>query len=64
MSGVRVSSRKVDLASDSLQNQRDGNRRMPDQDRTEGEGELTTPCSQCLPRSNEQYEAERYRAEG
>jgi len=42
---VPRSSRNFGLASDSSQNQRDGNRRVPDQDCTEGEGEFPTPCS-------------------
>ena len=39
------SSRNVGLASDSAQNQRNVNRRVPDQDCTDREGELPTPCS-------------------
>ena len=59
------SSRNVGLASDSSENQRDGNRRVPDQDCTEGEGELPTPCSHFFfPRSNEQCDAEHYCAAG
>jgi len=58
------SSRNVGLAYDSSQNQRNGNWGVPDQDCTEGEGELPTPCSQFVPRSKEQCEAERYRAAG
>ena len=64
LSGVPPSSRNFDLASDSSQNQRDGNRRVPDQDYTEDEGELPTPCSSFFLRSNERCESESYRAAG
>ena len=64
LSGVPRSLHNVGLASDSSQNQRNGNRRVPDQNCMEGEGELPTPCSQFFPRSKEQCEAERYRAAG
>jgi len=64
LSGVPRSSRNVGLASNSSQNQRDGNQRVLDQNCTEGEGELPTPRSHFFPRSNEQCEAERYRATG
>ena len=64
LSGVPRSSRNVGLASDSSQNQRDGNRRVPDEECTEGEGELPTPCSQFFPWSKEQCKAECYHAVG
>ena len=64
LSGVPRSSCNDILTSDSSQNQRDGNRRVPDQDCTEDEGELPIPFSQFFPMSNERCEDEHYCAAG
>jgi len=52
LSGVTRPSHNVDFTSDSSQHQTDGNRWVPDQDCTEGEGEVLTPRFQFFPKSN------------